>query len=191
MQFRASSRLTRPWLTASRGVAQFIRVYAPSALNSPEQFRSHIAVGIPMKFLTSGEEQFELATDPLAETNYYAPKRALISIYQDTLRKHGLDGFVYPALQVPVNDKRKELPKDLPNDGPYSRMDWVNCIGVPAVVLPAGFYESGMPFGIEMSANYGRDGELIGYPYAYQQADTRGLTICTPAIAAYFAVNVR
>jgi len=151
------------------GVTQFMGLYAPAPLHSPRQFRSQTAVGIPMKLLTKEEEQYELATDPLAETNYHAPKRALASIYQEALRKHRLDGFVYPALQVPSNDERVELPDDFPSDGPYSRTDWVNCIGVPAIVVPAGFYPDGLPFGIEISADYGRDGELLGYAYAYEQ----------------------
>ena len=169
----AVPRIVKAYKTSAyrlEGVAQFMKLYAPGALDSPQQFRSRTAVGIPMKLLTGGEEQFELATDPLAETNYHAPKRALLRIYQDTLSHHRLDGFVYPALQVPANDERKELPRDFPSDGPYSRTDWVNCIGVPAVVVPAGFYQNGLPFGIEISADYGRDGELLGYAYAYEQA---------------------
>jgi Asp-tRNA(Asn)/Glu-tRNA(Gln) amidotransferase A subunit family amidase len=46
----------------------------------------------------------------------------------------------------------------------------VNPIGVPAVVVPGGFYQSGLPFGIEFSARRWKDGDLLGWAYAYEQA---------------------
>lgn len=52
--------------------------------------------------------------------------------------------------------------------GPHSDTGWVNMIGVPAVVVPGGFYPSGLPVG-----NLGRrwkDGDLLGWAYAYEQA---------------------
>jgi Asp-tRNA(Asn)/Glu-tRNA(Gln) amidotransferase A subunit family amidase len=54
--------------------------------------------------------------------------------------------------------------------GPHSATGWVNMIGVPAVVVPGGFYQSGLPFGLEISARAWRDGDLIGWAYAYEQA---------------------
>jgi len=35
--------------------------------------------------------------------------------------------------------------------GPHSATSWVNMIGVPAVVVPAGFYPTGLPFGLEFA----------------------------------------
>jgi len=43
-------------------------------------------------------------------------------------------------------------------------------IGVPAIVVPGGFYPSGLPFGLEISTRRWHDGDLIGYGYAYEQA---------------------
>jgi amidase len=54
--------------------------------------------------------------------------------------------------------------------GPESHTGWVNRIGVPAVVVPGGFYPDGLPFGLEISARPWRDGELLGWAYAYEQA---------------------
>ena len=54
--------------------------------------------------------------------------------------------------------------------GPKSITAWVNGIGVPAIVVPAGFYPSGLPFGVEISARPWRDGDLLGFAYAYEQA---------------------
>jgi Asp-tRNA(Asn)/Glu-tRNA(Gln) amidotransferase A subunit family amidase len=43
-------------------------------------------------------------------------------------------------------------------------------LGVPAIVLPAGFYPSGLPFGLEISTRRWHDGDLLGFGYAYEQA---------------------
>jgi amidase len=54
--------------------------------------------------------------------------------------------------------------------GPHSDTSWVNMLGVPAIVVVGGFYSSGLPFGLEISARPWRDGDLVGYAYAYEQA---------------------
>ena len=49
------------------------------------------------------------------------------------------------------------------SEGPHSATSWVNMIGVPAVVVPAGFYASGLPFGLEFSARPWKDGDLLAH----------------------------
>ena len=56
------------------------------------------------------------------------------------------------------------------SSGPSSATGWANRIGVPAVVVPGGFYTAGLPFGLELSARRFRDGDLLGWAYAYEQA---------------------
>ena len=56
------------------------------------------------------------------------------------------------------------------SEGPHSATSWVNMIGVPAVVVPAGFYPSGLPFGLEFSARPWTDGDLLAVAYAWEQA---------------------
>jgi Asp-tRNA(Asn)/Glu-tRNA(Gln) amidotransferase A subunit family amidase len=46
----------------------------------------------------------------------------------------------------------------------------VNSIGVPAISVPAGFYDTGLPFGLEISARRWHDGDLLGWAFAYEQA---------------------
>ena len=41
---------------------------------------------------------------------------------------------------------------------------------VPAVVVPGGFYPDGLPFGLELSARRWKDGDLLSWAYAYEQA---------------------
>ena len=41
---------------------------------------------------------------------------------------------------------------------------------IPAVAVPAGFYASGLPFGLEFSARPWTDGDLLSIAYAWEQA---------------------
>jgi amidase len=56
------------------------------------------------------------------------------------------------------------------SSGPHSHTSWVNPIGVPAVVVPGGFFANGLPFGLEFSTRRWKDGELIGWAFAFEQA---------------------
>ena len=68
-------------------------------------------------------------------------RRAVRSTYLSALDKFKLDGFVCPAIQMPPPDE--SMPQDgRVSEGPHSATSWVNMIGVPAIVVPAGFYES-------------------------------------------------
>lgn len=113
--------------------------------------------------------QVALKGDPNAETNYFAPQRAALAEYTAALDRLHLDGLVYPSAQMPPPDETMPQNGQL-SSGPHSNTGWVNRIGVPAVVVPAGFYDSGLPFGLEISARPWRDGDLLGWAYAYEQA---------------------
>jgi Asp-tRNA(Asn)/Glu-tRNA(Gln) amidotransferase A subunit family amidase len=110
-----------------------------------------------------------IETDPQAEANVVIPRRQALDAYTATLDRMHLDGFVYPATQIPPPDET--MPQDgAISGGPHSDTGWVNDIGVPAVVVPGGFYDDGLPFGLEISARPWRDGDLIGWAFAYEQA---------------------
>jgi len=55
------------------------------------------------------------------------------------------------------------------SDGPHSDTGWVNMLGVPAISFPTGFYEDGLPFGIEISTRKWHDGDLIAWAYDYER----------------------
>jgi amidase len=113
--------------------------------------------------------QAVLNTDAEAEANYFAPRRAALAAYDEVLDRLHLDGLVYPAANMPPPDET--MPQDgRISGGPHSNTGWVNNIGVPAVVVPGGFYASGLPFGLEISARRWKDGELLGLAYGYEQA---------------------
>jgi aspartyl-tRNA(Asn)/glutamyl-tRNA(Gln) amidotransferase subunit A len=173
--FLAARRMnTRPY--RREGVDLFLRDFGPASYHSVaeyeavtgEQFPAFMVGGIRTGRDSGGAmEQRNIETDPDREKNYYEPQREALAIYEDTLKKWRLDGFVYPALQIPTYDET--LP-GASKAGPYSETGWVNRIGVPSVSVPGGFYANGLPFGLEISGVRWRDGDLLGYAYAYQQA---------------------
>jgi amidase len=160
----ASHVCTRPYIR--EGTAQFLAAFGPAEYHSPEEYAR--AVGSPLPDTIIGGSS-TLETDPNAEANFYGPRRTILAMYNETLDRLHLDGYVYPAIQMPPPDET--MPQDGQiSGGPHSDTSWVNMIGVPAVVVPGGFYPDGLPFGLEISARPWRDGDLLGWAYAYEQA---------------------
>jgi len=113
--------------------------------------------------------QTVLKTDPDAEKNFFGPQRDALAAYDAALEQFHLDGLVYPSAQMPPPDETMPQNGQL-SGGPHSNTGWVNSIGVPAIVVPAGYYDDGLPFGLEFSTRTWHDGDLLGYAYAYEQA---------------------
>jgi Asp-tRNA(Asn)/Glu-tRNA(Gln) amidotransferase A subunit family amidase len=161
------------------GTDRFLATFGPAAYHSAAQYEQ--VVGAPLFVSSIGVEdnfrnmpgvrleQRVLETDADAERNYQAPRRAMLAEYVATLDRMKLDGFVYPAIQMAPPDE--SMPQDgRVSEGPHSATSWVNMIGVPAVVVSAGHYDNGLPFGLELSARPWRDRELLGMAAAWEQA---------------------
>ena len=161
------------------GTERFLAEFGPPQYHSPDEYQK--AVGSPLPaFIIGGANayvpkgrkplvQAVFEKDPQAQANVLAPRQTALDIYNQTLDRLHLDGYVYPATQMPPPDET--MPQDGKiSEGPHSATGWVNMIGVPAVVVPGGFYPSGLPFGLEISARPWKDGDLIGWAYAYEQA---------------------
>lgn len=154
------------------GLDHFLRDFGPPQYHSVAEFEAVTGNTFP-PFLVGGTRsspvtpQKLIETDPESEANFWGPQRAALEEYEATRMKWRLDGFVYPALQVPTYD---ETLLGASKEGPHSETAWVNRIGVPAVSVPGGFYANGLPFGLELSGVQWKDGDLVGYAYAYEQA---------------------
>ena len=164
------------------GTNRFLATFGPPEYHSAADYLK--AVGAPLFASSIGAEdgfrnlggfrieQRLLDTDPDAERIYHAPRRALLAAYLEPLDRLKLDGYVYPAIQMPPPDET--MPQDgRLSEGPHSATSWVNMIGVPAVVVPAGFYANGLPFGLEFSGRPWTDGDLLAIAYAWEQGTHR------------------
>jgi len=161
------------------GTDLFLKEFGPNEYRSAAEYEKVMGapLGAPIIGTEPDNAQFGdvkifqrlLETDPDAEANFHGPRRRALAMYLDTMERLSLDGYVYPASQIPPVDET--MPQDgRLSEGPHSATAWVNALGVPAVVVVGGFYESGLPFGIEFSGRPFRDGDLLGYAYAWEQA---------------------
>ncbi len=162
------------------GTDLFLKNFGPAEYRSSADYERVMGapLGAPMVGTEPGKAEFEsgdirirqrmLETDPDAERNYYGPRRRVLQEYLDTMDRLHLDGYVYPSSQMPPVDETMPQYGQV-TDGPHSATSWVNMLGVPAVVVVGGFYESGLPFGMEFSGRPFRDGDLLGCAYAWEQ----------------------
>jgi amidase len=161
---------TQPY--RKEGIDRFLHDFGPPQYHSVAEYEAVTGNSFPPFMLgvsKSGKSTLQvlIETDPESEANFYGPQREALNEYEATRKKWRLDGFVYPALQIPTYD---ETVPGASKAGPYSETAWVNRIGVPAVSVPGGFYVDGLPFGLEISGVQWKDGDLFGYAYAYEQA---------------------
>lgn len=160
---------TRPY--RAEGMDDFLRDFGPAAYHSVAEYGKTTGEKIPAYILGgSGKNatpQRRIETDAASQATFFGPQRAALDEYNATMKRFKLDGFVYPALQIPTYD---ETVPGASTAGPYSETGWVNRLGVPAISLPGGFYADGLPFGLEISGSRWSDGTLLGFAYAYEQA---------------------
>ena len=161
------------------GTNRFLRDFGPSQYHSVAQYEQ--AVGAPLDGQIRGEEavfryfgdvvvkQEDIETAADAHDNYYAPRQRALTAYLETLDRLHLDGYVYPAIQMPPVDETLAQDGAL-SGGPHSATSWVNMLGVPAVVVVGGCYPGGLPFGLEISGRPWTDGDLLGIAYAWETA---------------------
>src|SRR5471030_3188903 len=74
--------------------------------------------------------QRSFESDPMAEATFWQPQRQALAAYDEALDRFKLDGFVYPAVQMPPNDELLPLLEGRRSNGPHSQTAWVNAIGV-------------------------------------------------------------
>lgn len=160
------------------GTENFLAHYGPAQYHSAGEYEK--AVGAPLPSVIVGGNadprdprprvvQIGFENNPQGDVEVLQPRKRALDLYNETLDRMHLDGYVYPAIQMPPVDETMPQDGGL-SSGPHSDTSWVNMIGVPAVVVPAGFYPSGLPFGLEISARRWRDGDLLGWAYSFEQA---------------------
>jgi amidase len=160
------------------GTEKFLAEYGPPQYHSAEQYEKAVGSPLPGTIIDTGDvngrkdvkiAQALIETDPQANANFFTPRQKALDAYNATLDRLHLDGYVYPATQMPPPDETMQQDGRI-SGGPHSDTSWVNMIGVPAVVVPGGFYPGGLPFGLEISTRLWKDGDLSGWAYAYEQA---------------------
>jgi amidase len=161
------------------GTENFLKEFGPAQYRSPEEYENAVGKPLPSTIIGSvvsgdghglpTQPQAHIETDPRASANVLLPRQKALEIFDETLDRLHLDGYVYPATQMPPPDETMPQEGKI-SEGPHSETGWVNMLGVPAVVVVGGWYPGGLPFGLEISTRRWRDGDLLGWAYAYEQA---------------------
>jgi Asp-tRNA(Asn)/Glu-tRNA(Gln) amidotransferase A subunit family amidase len=160
------------------GTEGFLAAYGPAQYHSAEEYEKTVGSPLPATIIGGARDhsdtrplanQVRFKDNPQANADVLEPRKRALALYDETLDRLHLDGYVYPATQMPPPDETMPQDGGL-STGPHSDTGWVNMIGVPAVVVPAGFYPNGLPFGLEISARRWRDGDLLGWAYAFEQS---------------------
>ena len=168
---------TMPYIR--EGTEKFLAEFGPAQYHSAEEYQKAVGSPLPATIMSGANPddpkrkrviaQAVFEKDPKSAQNVTIPRQKSLEMYQEALDRFHLDGFVYPAAQMPPPDETMAQDGRL-SSGPHSDTGWVNMIGVPAIVVPGGFYSSGLPFGLELSTRLWKDGDLLGWAYAYEQA---------------------
>lgn len=158
------------------GTEKFLKNFGPAQYHSADEYAKAVGKPLPTVIIgggqtgmsgTGGIQQATLETDPNADATLLGPRRKALGLYELQMDQLHLDGYVYPAIQMPPLDET--MPQDgRLSEGPHSATGWVNMLGVPAISIPAGFYDNGLPFGIEISTRRWHDGDLISWAYDYE-----------------------
>lgn len=169
---------TRPY--TAEGMETFLRDFGPPQYHSSVEYA--IAIGTPLPTTVVPQPtpaqpggpippaRPPVQQDPQAAATLWEPQQRALAAYDEALDRLHLDGLVYPAIQMPPFDEVAMAAEGRRSAGPHSNTGWVNRIGVPAISLPGGFYANGLPFGLEISTKRWKDGDLLGYAFAYEQA---------------------
>jgi amidase len=161
------------------GTETFLKEFGPAQYHSPQEYEKAVGKPLPAAIMGSSvstdrrglpdQPQSRIETDPRAEANVYGPRERALTVFNETLERMHLDGYVYPATQMPPPDETMPQKGEI-SGGPHSETSWVNILGVPAVVVVGGWYPGGLPFGLEIATKRWHDGDLLGWAYAYEQA---------------------
>ena len=101
-------------------------------------------------------------TVPPDLTEFVALKEAYLRIIEDVFEQHQLDALVFPQM-------REELP--LAGQGltiQETTVGEINIAGVPGVTIPAGYYNSGSPFGLIFVGRLWSEADLLALAYNYE-----------------------
>src|SRR5699024_5545532 len=91
------------------------------------------------------------------------------------------DFFITPVSQVQPFDAKIEYPTEINGKQMNTYIDWmeassiITITGCPAISVPAGFTDDGLPFGLQIVAPINQEKSLLEIAYLFEQATKHGL----------------
>ena len=166
-------------LENQRGFAEFLEAHPESGFISVSEL---VERGLYHEFLDkTGLFKNLLDSKRVGSRDEYYPfdfeawRHILQNLIEQVMLAHDLDVFMYPTVQV--------LPVKI-----GGKQEGLNCYlsaysGTPALALPVGFSETGLPIGVELLGSVLSDKKLLAIGYAIEQVITsRRLPSAAPAL---------
>ena len=139
-----------------------------------------VELGLYHEVLGSGALQASLDVETL-DTDEYRERRArrdeVRSAVETLLDEYELTALLYPTIRQTARPVGQRQP------GSNCALSAIS--GLPAITVPAGYAEDGMPVGLEMIGREFAESDLIRLAYAYEQAtDHRKPPHSTPSLVS-------
>lgn len=143
---------------------QYLQALGPdAAFNSIEEFNALVGPEFARPLPTEND-----LIDPFvrpANQDWIAWRAQIRGLFHGILDEYELDALVFPVSADPPP------PLNAPpaNNTPLVQ-GVINLLGVPGVIVNAGYYEDGTPFGVIVIGRLWDEANLLGFAYAYEQA---------------------
>ena len=103
--------------------------------------------------------------------------------YENFIVENGIDAFVFPTLNYLAPPQGEGANEVYATFGSLPARFEANTLGLPAITVPMGYSEEGIPMSLEFMGNYFGEPEIISYDYDYEQATKlRRPPALTPAL---------
>lgn len=103
-------------------------------------------------------------TRPPDMSDFIAVREAYLRSFNTVMSAHRLDALVFPQMRQAL------APLHGPDPIYETTVSEINIAGLPGVTLPAGYYESGAPFGLIFVGRQWSEAMLLACAHAYEQA---------------------
>ncbi|MBZ5678200.1 MAG: amidase [Acidobacteriia bacterium] len=172
-------------LTASVADVQLPPAVSAQTIWGPETYAYHA------KWLTESPEKYQTATrTQMIQTNnnvkqeVYAEARRQVDLVRREIRKTftTVDLLITPTMKVPPatiaatlnpptpNPQAKASGRGNPGAGNLNSPGAFDVYGLPAITIPCGFTNSGLPIGLQMSGAPFAESTMLALAHAYEQA---------------------
>lgn len=103
-------------------------------------------------------------TTPPDLSDFVALKERYLHIFDEVFTHERLDALVFPQMreELPAINTRRTIQETTVGE--------INIAGLPAVMVPAGYYASGSPFSLIFVGRLWSEADLLAYAYGYESA---------------------
>jgi aspartyl-tRNA(Asn)/glutamyl-tRNA(Gln) amidotransferase subunit A len=103
-------------------------------------------------------------TSPPDMSPFVAAREAYLGIFNEVFAEKTLDALVFPQMREALG------PWNGADSIHETTVNEINIAGLPGIVVPAGYYESGAPFCLIVVGPMWSEAKLLGLAHAYEQA---------------------